>query len=118
MKVRVHWNLHKNKYSVIAWEGDNKGKVISYEDLVTLVDCTFPVLASGNRRARKEGSKNVHAYVQGTWVFTPVKFSGVEITYNPFTMVSFQRLDGSQIKTAKKAILVGLGKPKVLVEES
>ncbi len=64
-KVSVYFNLHRKVFSIRAEEGPCKGKVIAHADDVMLGDVSFTVSAAGRERVRREGRKNVHAFVKG-----------------------------------------------------
>ena len=64
MRVRVYWNLHKKKYSV---QDAKTGRVIKHIGAISLQDCKLSVRKAGQERARREGRKNVHAFVTGTY---------------------------------------------------
>jgi len=61
-KVRVYWNLHKKCWSV---QDCKTNKVIDHIKDIVLEDAKFIVREGGQRRARREGKKNVHAFVVG-----------------------------------------------------
>ena len=65
MRVKVYFNLHKKLFSVVALEGDKKGKVIKHTDSIDLSMPIFRVQKAGRERVLKEKKKNVHAYVTG-----------------------------------------------------
>ena len=65
IRVEVYWNLHKRLFSVRALEGENKGRVIDHAYGVRLSDATFVSQPAGRERVRREGVKNVHAFVRG-----------------------------------------------------
>ena len=101
MKVDVYFNLHRKLFSIRACEGPNKGRVIAHRETVTLLQPEFKVSQAGRARVLREGRKNVHATVRGTWIYhehienyrsqveNRCKKRGVEITYNPYKMSSF-----------------------------
>ena len=101
MKVDVYFNLHRKQFSIRACEGPNKGRVIAHRETVTLLQPEFKVSQAGRARVLREGRKNVHATVRGTWIYhehienyrsqveNRCKKRGVEITYNPYKMSSF-----------------------------
>ncbi len=68
MRVQVYWNLHKDCWSVVALEGDQKGRVVTHADKVLLRGATFSVQPAGNAKVRREKKKNVHAFVRGEWM--------------------------------------------------
>ena len=94
MRVEVYWNLHKHLFSVRALEGPNKGRVISHSHGITLTDVKFAVQPAGRERVRREGKKNVHAFVRGRIANSGFEdcredFSDEKITYNPYIYDTF-----------------------------
>jgi len=65
MRVQVYWNLHKMCWSVVALEGEDKGRVIDYVNYFAITNATLVVQPAGQARVRLEGKKNVHAFVRG-----------------------------------------------------
>jgi len=61
-KVRVYWNLHKKCWSV---QDCKTNKVIDHIKDIVLEDAKFIVREGGQKRVRREGKKNVHAFVVG-----------------------------------------------------
>ncbi len=99
MRVEVYWNLHKHLFSVRALEGPNKGRVISHSHGITLTDAKFVVQPAGRERVRREGKKNVHAFVRGrvvggefehryTMARSPLWLKD-RVTYNPYIYDTF-----------------------------
>ena len=94
MRVEVYWNLHKHLFSVRALEGPNKGRVISHSHRITLTDVKFAVQPAGRERVRREGKKNVHAFVRGRIANSGFEdchedFNDEKITYNPYIYDTF-----------------------------
>ena len=94
MRVEVYWNLHKHLFSVRALEGPNKGRVISHSHGISLTDVKFAVQPAGRERVRREGKKNVHAFVRGRIANSGFEdcrenFSDEKITYNPYIYDTF-----------------------------
>ena len=58
--VQVYKNLHKG-----CWSVRQAGKVVAHLDYICLENCNFHVGKSGRDRVRKDGVKNVHAYITG-----------------------------------------------------
>ena len=58
--VQVYKNLHKG-----CWSVRQAGKVVAHLDYICLHDCNFHVGKAGRDRVRKDGVKNVHAYITG-----------------------------------------------------
>lgn len=65
MRVSVYFNVNKRCFSIRAEEGQEKGRVIAHADEVLLNEVTFRVSESGREKVRREGRKNVHAFVKG-----------------------------------------------------
>jgi hypothetical protein len=95
MKVEVYWNLKRKIYSI-----RHKGRVIAYRTLVHMRDVTWVVQPAGNRKVRRTGRKNVHAFARGTWVQPAdqqdfdfdTQFKATKrtpITYNPYHHTRF-----------------------------
>jgi hypothetical protein len=106
MKVKVYFNLHKKMFSVVALEGENKGRVIAHETEVKLTNATFKVSEAGRQRVIREQRKNVHAYVVGTLADT-VKNCNQAVTYNPYKYNSFVfKNDESPVLTAQSVLLI------------
>ena len=108
-RVEVYRNLHNNTFSVrllgAADKWDTKrwrdvGKVVKHLDnwmSVYLEDVKFAVQPAGREKVRREGKKNVHAFVRGTVVKAPDNKFGEtfkdECTqiaqYNPYKFDTF-----------------------------
>ena len=94
-RVEVYRNLHNNTFSV-----RRNGKVVKHlENWMTLClqDVKFAVQPAGREKVRREGKKNVHAYIRGTVIKAEeYNFSetfkekcNVWVTYNPYQNDSF-----------------------------
>lgn len=97
MKVFVYYNLHKKVWSVKALEGENKGRVVAYGELVTLANAKPKVSEKGRQRVLRERRKNVHAGVVGELLeeLPDLKFRKevVTPTYNPYKGDKFVDLE-------------------------
>ncbi len=99
MKVRVYRNLNKPEfYSILAMEGEDKGKVVGYARSVLLENCQLVVSSASRLRVLRDKRKNVHAFCQGVVVDASdcvQTLDGTEraITYNPYKMGTFYRRD-------------------------
>ena len=116
LDVEVYFNLHKKLFSV---RSRMTGKVIAHVDKVSLCDPKFVVRKSGRDRVRREGKKNVHAFVKGKLlnpteetllgaleVLIKVIKKGKDVTYNPYKYESFVYADTEQpIDNADYAVL-------------
>ena len=82
-KVRVYWNLHKKVWSV---QDGKSGLVIDHRQHLTLERARFVVRKGGQKRAREEGRKNVHAFAYG-YLRDDMSHLGNHwrrVTYNPY----------------------------------
>ena len=73
IKADTYVNLHKSftdgngvVYSVRSRETEDYGRVRQHASAVRVTSPRFVVQESGAERARREGQKNVHAFVRGT----------------------------------------------------
>lgn len=93
MRVKVYFNLHKNLFSIVALEGQKKGRVISHTDTIDLKNCRYRVQKAGRERVIREKRKNVHAYIVGYMTNIDDDFAKdnmtKEITYNPYKSAYF-----------------------------
>lgn len=129
MKVRVYKNLHRNRFSIIAMEGPDKGKVVGHAADVLLMDADFRVSEAGRQRVIREGRKNVHAFVEGE-LASVIGFDSYEgracfptvstysasmwdatrnisspFSYNPYKAGYFADASGRKMLTAHEVIL-------------
>jgi hypothetical protein len=98
--VRVHRNLTRGGYSIIAAEGTYKNLVVAHADTVC-INGSFEVNEKGRDRVRATGKKEVHAWVDGFLVWGSGNRAGTllnpedvdrwwhdtlyfKATYNPF----------------------------------
>ena len=89
-RVEVYRNLHNGTFSI-----RRNGKVVKHlENWMTLClqDVKFAVQPAGREKVRREGKKNVHAYIRGT-VIKAEEYNFSEtfkekcdlwVTYNPY----------------------------------
>lgn len=64
-RVKVHLNLHNNKFSIVAIDGIFKNLVVAHIDMFEMSNCTFIVSESGRQRVLNKKVKNVHAFIVG-----------------------------------------------------
>ena len=117
MRVQVYWNLHKDCWSVVALEGDRKGRVVTHADKVLLKDATFAVQPAGREKVRREKRKNVHAFVRGEWMnVLPATWRARRpVMYNPYKFDTFVFADNQEpVFSAKSVALLG---PRNVVAE-
>jgi hypothetical protein len=89
-KVRVHFNLHKRDWSVVAMDGPMKGKVIERADGLTLTDCTFKVSEASRLKVLEHKVRSVHAWIHGRIAQTTSPDpEATEFNYNPYRASTF-----------------------------
>ena len=88
-RIRAYYNLHRKCFSVQDYQ---TGLVTEHTDKLFVTNAMFVVRASGNKKVKRVGRKNVHAFVNGIrqskWVEPTMDFQ--EVAYNPYTMTFFQ----------------------------
>ncbi len=88
-RVRAYYNLHRKCFSVQDYK---TGLVMEHTDKLFFTNAMFVVRKSGNERVKKEGRKNVHAFVNGIrqskWMTPHLSYQ--EVKYNPHTMDYFK----------------------------
>ena len=90
MRVRVHFNLHKHDWSIVAMEGDKKGLVIARADNLTMTECTFKVSEPMRLKVVAKKCRSVHAWVHGRLAVTEAPSQGAsEFNYNPYRAPTF-----------------------------
>ena len=109
--VRVYWNLHKGCWSV---QDRKTGRVVEHMAACTLADVKFIVRPAGREKVRREGKKNVHAFVRGEIThfddfdpdYHPDYLDYTLVSYNPYKFDTFVDVyDTSPVRTAKRAML-------------
>jgi len=109
MKVRVYFNLHRDQLSV-QHKTPKGWRLWRHAAQVALHNIRFKVSESGRQRVLREKRKNVHAFIEGELVLVtgdPINPTTV-VTYNPYTMPSFQIVgSGEPIHSAKYAVITG-----------
>lgn len=86
-RVEVYYNLHKKCWSVRSCK---TGRVIKHADSLAMRDCKFVVRPAGREKVRREGRKNVHAFVRG-YIDEASKTppTHILVTYNPYKHDTF-----------------------------
>ena len=107
--VRVYRNLHRDCLSVQA-RVNGAWRVVAHRDSVNLSNVTFKVSEAGRQRALREGRKNVHAFVVGSYVSSAwderaPDDTGTFISYNPRLAARFYKADGTLIDRAHVAVV-------------
>lgn len=105
MFVEVYRNLH-NK----CWSVRYNGKVIWRTANLNIKNARFIVQPAGNARVRREGRKNVHAFIRGNLTWDPYPenmiWEGRRVTYDPYQHESFVwAFDNCKVSTAQIVML-------------
>lgn len=119
-RLEVYYNLHKQCLSMRRMA---RGARVSHAHTLLLNDCLLVVQPAGREKVRREGKKNVHAFVRGypafirrTWAdddgdlsVESMERQGYQrITYNPYKYDSFVLADtGQPIYRASQVALIG-----------
>jgi hypothetical protein len=113
-RYKAYRNLNNSMFSLIAMNGEFKGKVVAHADSVTLMDVQFSVSQASRERACRERTRNVHAFAVGT--LSSLSYCEIQtvlhepITYHPFTMKSFVVVATQQPITITDNVLLQHGK--------
>ena len=118
MKVRVYWNLHKKCFSV---QSCKTGRVVGHANNVNIADAKFVVRKAGQAKVRREGKKNVHAFVVGYISNDHVDPISDEwslsqrVTYNPYMNDTFVFANTQEPVLESKVATLGIwqGKPSI-----
>ena len=88
-RIRTYYNLHRKCFSIQDYQ---TGLVTEHIDKLFMTNAMFVVRKSGNERVKKEGKKNVHAFVNGIrqpkWITPHLSYQ--EVKYDPYTMDYFK----------------------------
>lgn len=100
-RVEAYYNLHRGCISYRPIGGR-----VSHAAAITLADATFSVQPAGRERVRREGRKNVHAFVRGLLTgkneshrnnlastVNAMSRGARRITYNPYLYETFVYAD-------------------------
>jgi hypothetical protein len=91
-RVEIYWNLHKKVFSVRALDGPRKGRVVAHVRTFDLIDTDLVVQPGGRKRVLETHSKNVHAFIRGTWATDKAPcFMLRSIFYSPYRCETFVR---------------------------
>ena len=83
-QVRVHRNLNNGLWSVT-----HNGKVVAHAEQVKLQHVTFIVGHKSRERAKRERTRNVHAWAEGILVPRFEAYPCIGVTYHPFLHAGF-----------------------------
>jgi len=87
-RIRAYYNLHRKCFSIQDYQ---TGLVIEHTDKLFVTNAMFVVRESGNKKVKREGRKNVHAFVNGIRQSKlPLSYQGyLWVKYDPYTMDFF-----------------------------
>lgn len=83
-KVELYRNLRTG-----TWSMREKGLVVGHPSIVELQDVKFVVRPGGRDKVRREGRKNVHAFVRGDQTGDLPSMQWREAYYNPYKHNTF-----------------------------
>lgn len=111
-RVRIYKNLNNGKMSIMSWNKrhNDKGRIIAHVDDILLEDCKMIVQPAGNRRAKREKVRNVHAYVEGNVSMEQsdnIIWDGY-LYYNPFKCNHFKLVKGNNNEIIRKSRYVNV----------
>ena len=104
MKIKAYRNLRNGMWSIL----DSKDKLLFYVESVKIKNVKFVVRPGGNKRARLEKQKNVHAFVIGELVDFDKNFRVSNFkwgTYCPYKFDKFVDRNNKEINEAEFVIL-------------
>ena len=89
-RIRAYYNLHRKCFSVQDYQ---TGLVTEHTDKLFVTNAMFVVRESGNKKVKREGRKNVHAFVNGIRAKyrrgVMPEFASYKVRYDPYTMDYF-----------------------------
>ena len=116
----VYRNLNKGGLSAKAVSGENRGRVVERAGTALVEGATFRVQRAGLMRARREGQRNVHAFVRGeASMGADVRHvfehpDAVPVRYNPFLADHFVRADNGEPVTEARVVGISEGRMAAL----
>lgn len=111
-RIYVYRNLHKKCWSIMQ-----NGRVIAHADSLLLHDVEFRVRKGGYERARREGKKNVHAFVIGKAAKESPTMAFVPVRYSPVGPPSFVDNYGNPVENAAYVHLTEEGRAMASVKK-
>jgi hypothetical protein len=108
-KVFAYRNLHHD-----VWSIQQDGLVVAHADEALIENARFTVAEKGRQKVIREGRKNVHAGVRGTWAHGMLMATGgwvTRVSYNPYRAGYFYDAEsGEPIHQAQRVHLDAYGK--------
>jgi hypothetical protein len=91
------------------------GRVIAHKEALTLADAKFVIRKSGQDRVRREGKKNVHAFVVGYFSLRnglATYPKAQKVIYNPYKNDTFVFADTQEPIEQARVTTMGIHKDK------
>lgn len=106
MKVKVHFNLHKNLWSITARSGKDAGRVIAHVKECSIINPVFKVADGKYNKCHSDNKRHVCAWIFGDLdlEFSPVS-GGRRISYNPFKSHDFYWADTQETVTGNLKVM-------------
>lgn len=111
-RVRVYRNIHKPGV-VYSIQDPKTGLVLGHTEALLLANASFKVSDAGRERVRRTGSKNVHAFVEGTltddlFFIEYMQMVKVleKVMYNPYMYKSFVAQENETPVTHSSLVLI------------
>ncbi len=107
MRFECYRNLNKR-----CWSQRARGKVLQHADRLVIAGCEFVSQPAGRERVRREGRKNVHAFVRSNTELRRLpagvsrKANMVKLYYNPYEVEGFVVFDDVMKKAIEKPRIV------------
>lgn len=125
-RVRVYRNLNNGLFSLVAMSGPHKGKVVAHVGYVQLraqdTGTMVKISLAGQARARRQGQRNVHAWIDGYLVSFGMNYTGSlpegdkRVSYVPFCHDGFVYCsDGRSWDGCAASVLLACGQCFVFV---
>lgn len=97
-RVEVYYNLHRHCFSLRC---KRSGLVVAHAPAVTLQGVALRVSQAGRARVLREGRKNVHALIEGTYTAADAPQGMRPLYYNPYKVSTFtDRATGASVAAA------------------
>ena len=103
--VEVYRNVNKKG---VWYTIRQQGYVVAHADEVNLINAEFVVQPAGQKKVKKTGIKNVHAWIKGEIIKVRGEQNSrpFQVKYNPKKMKTFTRSDtGKSIRHANFVVL-------------
>lgn len=111
-RVRMYKNLNNGMMSIMSWNNryGDKARVIAHVEDILLENCKMIVQPAGNRKAKREKVRNVHAFVEGDVNLNDDRdmiWDGY-LYYNPFKLNHFNLVKGNNNEIIRESRYVNV----------